>query len=273
MDKRFIAVPAALVMIALLGSSSSAMQPPSSVTRLPSHAVRAGSVPHFGHVFVLIGENTSAADVNSLHTPYIVNTLMPEGGTLTNYSALHGGSLSDYIGMTSGKFTQCDVNDDFPYNRNTGQPICVSYGPSLFHLLDKARISWTDWNESMPNPCGFMDMGTDWAFNIYATHHNPAVYYNDVEGSRYGENYRYSPNPECLSNVLPMGSTAPNDTSDVRCRLWPPAPCRCLTSSLRTNAKTDTTSADLATGSRNSTPFWRAKSRGSWRRRRSGTTA
>lgn len=173
-------------------------------------AVRA---PLLDHVFLIIGENTSLRDVTASHMPYLVNTLMPEGGTLTNYSGLHGGSLSDYIGMTAGHYTRCDVNDALPYNINTNKPTCVDHGPSIFSLLDRSSISWTEWNESMPNPCGFFDVGTDWSYNVYTTHHNPAVYFTHIEGERYWENFDRAPNTECLQRVLPMGSTSPNDTS------------------------------------------------------------
>lgn len=170
-------------------------------------------VPAFDHVFVIIGENTNAASVTMRHTPYFVGTLMPEGGVLTDYEALHGGSLSDYIGLTSGAYAPCDINDDLPYNFNSGKLTCHDSDPSVFHLLDQAGISWTEWGESMPNPCGFIDVGTDWGYNVYTTHHNPAVYYDDVEGARYSENFARPPSPECVERVLPMGSTAQQDTS------------------------------------------------------------
>ena len=60
-----------------------------------THALR---VPLFNHVFLIVGENTSARDVNPTHTPYLTGRLMPKGGHLTNYEGLHTGSLSDYIG-------------------------------------------------------------------------------------------------------------------------------------------------------------------------------
>jgi hypothetical protein len=170
-------------------------------------------VPHFNHVFLIIGENTSARDVTPAHMPYLAGTLMSQGGSLTNYEGLHSGSLSNYIGMTAGHYTRCDVNDSLPYNLNTNKPTCIDSGPSIFSQLDKAKISWTEWNESMPNTCGFFDVGTDWAYNVYTTHHNPAVYFTDIEGARYLENFDRAPNLECLQRVLPMGSTASNDTS------------------------------------------------------------
>ncbi|MBV9104360.1 MAG: hypothetical protein JO060_12285 [Candidatus Eremiobacteraeota bacterium] len=204
--KLAVGFPTALILFAFVASVANGSTGRARSTQgLP--------VPIFDHVFLIIGENTSFSSVNAAHTPYLVNTLMPQGGHLTDYQGLHGGSLSDYIGMTAGHYTPCEVNDALPYNPNTNKPTCVERGSSIFHQLDTSNISWTEWNESMPNACGFFDMGTDWAYNIYATHHNPAVYFTDIEGARYSENFNAVPNQECLQRVLPMGSTAPNDTS------------------------------------------------------------
>jgi hypothetical protein len=164
-------------------------------------------------VFLLIGENTSLSAVNPRKTPYLARTLKPHAAWLTDYQALHSGSLSDYIGMTSGQFQRCDVNDAFPYNPNTGKPTCAQRIGNLFHQLDVKGVSWTEWNESMPNPCAFFDTGTDWARDIYTTHHNPAVYYEGIEGGRYSENFGAAPNAECLRHVIATGTSGPNDMS------------------------------------------------------------
>jgi hypothetical protein len=186
---------------------------PGGAAALRSVSMPAATVPAFNHVFVLIGENTSLHSVTMGHTPYLVGTLMPMGGKLGNYEGLASGSLANYIGMTAGHYSLCDVNDSLPYNFFTGKPKCNDSGPSLFSQLDGATISWVEWVESMPNPCGFVDEGADWAYNVYTTHHNPAVYFDSVEGARYNEAYKYPPNAECVQRVLPMGTTAPNDTS------------------------------------------------------------
>ncbi|HEV2372953.1 MAG TPA: alkaline phosphatase family protein [Streptosporangiaceae bacterium] len=206
------AVSAALVA-GLTGATT--LHTPGSPGAAPGQAAGTTStpVPAFGHVFLIIGENTSLFEVNAKTTPYIFNTLKPQGAWLTNYNALHDGSLANYIGMTSGQFTKCDVNDDLPYNLNTMRPSCHWPGDNLFSQLDAANVSWTEWNESMPNPCDFFDTGTDWAHDVFSTHHSPAVYYDNIEGARYSENFGKAPKPECLRNVLPTGGTGPNDMS------------------------------------------------------------
>jgi hypothetical protein len=115
--------------------------------------------------------------------------------------------------MTSGQFRRCDVNDAFPYNPNTSRPTCAQSVNNLFHQLEAAGVSWTEWNESMPNPCAFFDSGTNWARDVYTTHHNPAVYYDDIEGARYFEDYAKAPKAECIRKVVATGSTGPDDLS------------------------------------------------------------
>jgi hypothetical protein len=201
--RRALILAVATTAILVLAISASAQQTVSK---------RVDSVPHFGHVYLLVGENTSLSQDNARNAPYLVNHLKPQGAWLTNYFALHSGSLSDYIAMTSGQFQRCDVNDDFPYNVNTGRPACAQRVDNLFHQLDTAHIPWTEWNESMPNPCAFFDTGTDWGRDVYTTHHNPAVYYENIEGGRYSENFNQAPKPECVRRVIPTGSTGPDDT-------------------------------------------------------------
>lgn len=176
-------------------------------------------VPAFGHVFLIIGENTSLAEDTAANTPHLVKTLKPHAAWLTSYTALADGSLADYIGLTSGQYQSCDVHDNLPYNPNTGKPTCAQPVDNLFHQLDRARVSWTEWNESMANPCAFFDEGTDWAYNVYSTHHNPAVYYTGIEGGRYAEDFSQAPNRECIRRVISTGTTGPNDTTALNAAL------------------------------------------------------
>ena len=209
MRRRLVVAASALTMTVALALTLF------SSRTLPAHAAvpRLEGTPPFGHVFVLIGENTSYVDVTAQSAPYLVGTLKPQAAWLTQYSALHSGSLANYIGMTSGQFRGCDANDAQPY------PKCHQNIDNLFSQLDAKGISWIEWNESMANPCAFFDEGTDWAFNIYTTHHNPAVYYDNIEGNSYSENFDQAPARECLERVLPAGTTGPNDMSAFEARL------------------------------------------------------
>jgi hypothetical protein len=207
-----VTLPAVLGLALSAIGTSAATGSPSRASR-PQMLAALEGVPQFGHVFLLLGENTSLSEVNPHNTPYLVGQLKPRAAWLTNYKALVDGSLADYMAMTSGQFQPCDVNDAFPYNPNTDKPTCAQSVNNLFHQLDKAGVSWTEWNESMPNPCAFYDSGTAWAKDIYTTHHNPAVYYTDIEGGRYKEDFNKAPNAECIRKVVATGTTGPNDMS------------------------------------------------------------
>ncbi len=182
--------------------ASAARSAPAQPTVLQGAVER---VPQLSHVFFLIGENTSYQDVTAARAPYIVNRLKPRAAWLTDYSALHSGSTSDYIGLTSGQYLPCDVQDVNPNHK------CHQDIPNLFSQLDQRGVSWKEWNESAANPCDFYDPGTDWSANIYGVHHNPALYYDNIEGGVYQDNI--APSPECLSNVVATGTTRPDDMS------------------------------------------------------------
>src|SRR6478736_5186969 len=62
---------------------------PSAIARAqvaPSGVVSEG-VPQFGHVFVIVGENTKLNQVTAKHTPWLVKTFKPDAAWLTGYRA------------------------------------------------------------------------------------------------------------------------------------------------------------------------------------------
>jgi len=206
-SKRAIApvlIAAALVaLLAGCGSSGSSATTTTSASGAP--VASAQGVPRLGHVFVIVGENTSLSQITPAHAPYLANTLKPRAAWLANYHSLrHTASLGDYVGMTSGQFTKCEANDALPIH-------CHQTVPNLFSQLDRVQIPWEAWNESADNACDFVDHGAAWAKNTFSAHHQPAIYYTNVEGGKYDESI--TPTPECLHRDLAMGSTGPNDTA------------------------------------------------------------
>ena len=169
-------------------------------------AARPDGVPAFGHVFVIVGENTSASQITRAHAPFITGTLEPRAARLTRYSVLpRSSSLGQYIGMMSGQFIRCEADNDLPSAR------CHQSVPNLFAQLDRTHRTWMDWQESMTNACDIFDHGSAWSRNIYSAHHNPAIYFTGIEGGRYDE--ALSPRAECRADDVPTGSNAPDDTS------------------------------------------------------------
>jgi hypothetical protein len=177
----------AVVCSGLLASSSSA------------------AIPRFGHAFLIVGENTSYEQITPRHAPFLAGTVKPHGAWLTNmHSFVKSSSLGQYIAMVSGRYTACEANNDLPDH-------CHQRVPNLFSQLMAAGRSWRDYQQSMPNACNPEDGGAAWARNIYSAHHNPALYFTQIQGGRVDE--AITPSAPCRIFDLPMGTTAPDDTS------------------------------------------------------------
>jgi len=198
MKARIITLLAVLAALAIWAPAGAAAVPATSGT------VSEG-VPQLGHVFVIIGENTKLTQVTAKHMPYLVKTFKPDAAWLTGYRATGHFSTGNYIAMTSGQFTRCEQEDNPPSDCHQGVD-------NVFHQLDVAGLSWKEWNESMPAPCYLTNAGSSSTFNSYRVKHNPAVYYDDVEGPG-GVFSETSPSSECLHRVISTGGTGPNDTS------------------------------------------------------------
>lgn len=154
---------------------------------LPAQTTSAqSSVPSFGHVFVLIGENKSLFQLNSSNAPYIMNTLKPAGAWFTDYNDVTKGSLADYVALTSGQFAPCQAKGP-----------CGTFNvPTIFSQLGDG--GWKDWNESMPANCYRSSSGSTDNLNAYKVGHNPVLYYAGLPCSTYD---------------VPAGTTGPNDMS------------------------------------------------------------
>ena len=168
-------------------------------------AASRAAVPRFGHVFLIVGENTSYEQITPRHAPFLTGTIKPQGAWLTNaHSFTTSSSLGQYIALVSGQFTKCEGNNALPDH-------CHQRVPSLFAQMTATGRTWRDWEESMANPCSPLDSGAAWSKNIYSAHHNPALYFTGLQGGVYDE--AIAPATPCRTDDLPMGTTGPNDTS------------------------------------------------------------
>ena len=210
-------IVATVVFTVTSGSASSAGPVPASGAGSTPHLRRAATsvegVPPAGHVFVIVGENTSLRQLKRARAPFIAGRLKRHSAWLTGYRAVpNSSSTGDYIEMTSGQNVACERADDNPVNVNTDKAVCHQGVDNIFNQLENANISWADWQESMPHPCAFYDDGTNWSGDTYGAHHNPAIYYDNIEGASYVEDFGSPPSPVCLQHDLPMGTTGPDDT-------------------------------------------------------------
>src|SRR2546428_60654 len=176
------------------------------VTGTPAGAsIKIEGVPSFGHVFVIMGENTELGQINNQNAPYLLNTVKPQSAWLTDYFALTHFSEANYVGMMSGQFTSCQQFDGSAAS-------CHQDVDNLFHQLDGASIPWQSWMESMPAPCYLTSTGSPKTLNHYGAKHNPAIVFDDIEGAG-GVWSDTNKSAECLGNDIPAGGTGPNDMS------------------------------------------------------------
>ena len=96
--------------------------------------------------------------------PYL-NQLARSGVIATNYTTRHHPSLPNYLLMTSGQ--TWGVRDD-------GYHLIDSRGADVFAQMTAHGVRWRAYAESMGTPCRTSDN------NLYASRHNPAVYYASV---------------------------------------------------------------------------------------------
>jgi hypothetical protein len=173
----------------------------------PAHATGgAEGVPAFSHVFLIVGENANYSQLTENNAPYQTLHLRPDAAWLTNYWATSHYSTSNYVAMTSGQYNRCEQEDVKPID-------CHQRVANVFHQMTTRGISWAAWNESMPEPCYLLNAGTNKDFNSYRPKHNPAEYYVNVV-----KDYS-NPDAECTDNVIPAGTTGPNDMSTFNAAL------------------------------------------------------
>jgi phosphatidylinositol-3-phosphatase len=196
---------ASVLLVPLLGALLVALW--SSPGRAATPAASTEGVPAFGHVFTIIGENTELGQVNRTNSPYLIGTIKPSAAWLTSYFAVTHFSEANYAAMTSGQYTHCQQFDGSVAS-------CHQDVENIFHQLDTAGVSWKSWMESMPTPCQVTSAGGAKTLNHYAPKHNPATFYDNVEG--LGGVWSADPagqSAECKANDIATGGTGPNDMS------------------------------------------------------------
>jgi hypothetical protein len=164
-------------------------------------AVSSEGVPAFGHVFVIIGENTTYSHVKPSNMPYLFRTLKPSSAWMTEYRGVTHWSQANYVAMTSGQFTKCEQQD---YGVACHQDV-----DNLFHQLDVAGRTWTTWLEGGTARC---DTGSGslcepqgpCPLTGFYTTGNPAILYDDVEGAN-GVWSATDKSQECLDDDIYAG--------------------------------------------------------------------
>lgn len=183
----------------------------SSTTR--SAAPTAEGVPPFGHVFLIIGENTTYAHLKTSNAPYLLGTIRPHAAWLTNYYAATHWSQANYVALVSGQFTRCEQQD--------GGIACHQNVPNLFHQLDQAGRSWKVWLEAGTAKCdtgsgGSCTSNSPCPLTGFYTTGNPPILFDNIEGPG-GVWSPTTRSQECLRNDVPAGTkTAGMSTFNAR---------------------------------------------------------
>jgi hypothetical protein len=129
-------------------------------------ASTAAAVPAFDHIFVILMENHSYAEIigNTSSTPYI-NQLASKYGVAANYVAVAHPSLPNYLALVGGD----------TFGVTTDCTTCFVHAANLAaDRVTPSGRSWKGYMESMPSTCFVGDS------NLYVQKHNPFIYFDDI---------------------------------------------------------------------------------------------
>lgn len=128
-------------------------------------------IPQFSHVFVVLEENHSFADVIGNPNMPFLNGLASANSLATQYYADAHPSLPNYFELTVGAGTSITGTSGDSYSGVVTQD-------NVVRALTAAGKTWKSYAESLPF-VGYLggDVGA------YLQHHNPFVYLSDVQGS------------------------------------------------------------------------------------------
>jgi hypothetical protein len=197
-----------LAFAAATGVSIAAPGGASVATAVTAHRASAASpattenVPAFGHVFLIIGENTTYSHLTMTNAPYLLGTIKPRAAWLTNYYAATHWSQANYVALVTGQFTGCEQHD--------GGIACHQNVDNLYHQLDQAGLTWKVWLEAGTAKCdtgsgGTCTSNTPCPLAGFYTTGNPPILFDNIEGPG-GVWSPTTPSQECLANDIPAGT-------------------------------------------------------------------
>ena len=168
------------------------------------------TMPQFGHVFIVIGENSAySSTYNSSNMPYLTS-LANQYGLATKYWADTHPSIGNYEALTAG---QIFTNDD----NQTPSTMPLSSDNIAFEV-QQAGKTWKDYVES-GNGCGALNSGT------YYVRHDPLQYFTNINKanlvcfSQFATDLANKTLPN-LSWLSPNGSDDGHDTSASAFDSW-----------------------------------------------------
>jgi hypothetical protein len=197
-----IGVVLVAVLALAVGLSAPVAAAPGAGSPIPAASASAEGVPALGHVFLIIGENTTYSHLTATNAPYLLGTIRPRAAWLTNYYAATHWSQANYVALVTGQFTRCEQQD--------GGIACHQNIDNLYHQLDAAGRTWRVWLEAGTAKCD-TGSGSSCASNTpcpltgFYTTGNPPILFDDIEGPG-GVWSPTTPSAECLANDIPAGT-------------------------------------------------------------------
>ena len=179
---------------------------PAAASPASGHARSAGNpgegVPAFGHVFLIIGENTTYSHLSASNAPYLLRMIRPHAAWLSNYYAATHWSQANYVALVTGQFTRCQQQD--------GGIACHQNIDNLFHQLDLAGLTWKVWLEAGTAKCdtgsgGSCTSNKPCPLTGFYTTGNPPILFDNIEGPA-GVWSPTTRSRECLANDIPAGT-------------------------------------------------------------------
>lgn len=160
------------------------------------------NVPALGHVFLIIGENTTYSHLTATNAPFLLTSVKPRAAWLTNYYAATHWSQANYVALVTGQFTRCEQQD--------GGVACHQNVDNLYHQLDQANLTWKVWLEAGAAKCdtgsgGTCTSDTPCPLAGFYTTGNPPILFDNIEGPG-GVWSATTPSRECLANDVPAGT-------------------------------------------------------------------
>jgi phospholipase C len=165
---------------------------------------QARTTTHLSRVFYIMMENQGFDDVighenptsYAVDTPFITSLAFKYGLETLSFGTTHP-SLPNYLSLIGGSYY--GIHDDNPscYAEPAMSPCDTAKGPNLVDQLERAHLTWIDFQQSMPS-VGFL--GSQYpssGYALYAQKHNPFLYYKDIVS-----------NPLRMRNVVPLSSMA-----------------------------------------------------------------
>jgi hypothetical protein len=159
-------------------------------------------VPSFGHVFLIIGENTTYSHLTLTNAPYLMGVVRPKSAWLSSYYAATHWSQANYVALVTGQFTNCEQKD--------GGISCHQNVDNLYHQMDLAHLTWKVWLEAGTAKCdtssgGSCASNSPCPLSGFYTTGNPPILFDDIEGPN-GVWSATTPSKECLADDVPAGT-------------------------------------------------------------------